>query len=45
LLSKIFHHHEDKSEEAAAADQDPEQPHPAESPKHGFLHKLFHREK
>ena len=45
LLSKIFHHHEDKSEEEAAADHDPEQPHPAESPKHGFLHNLFHRKK
>jgi paraquat-inducible protein B len=43
LLTKIFHHHEDKSEEAAAADHDPEQPHPAESPKHGFMHRLFHR--
>ncbi|MEO1936575.1 MAG: MlaD family protein [Myxococcales bacterium] len=42
LLSRIFHHHEDKTEEAAAADHDPEQPHPAEHPKHGFMHRLFH---
>jgi hypothetical protein len=27
----------------AAADRDPTQPHPAESPQHGFLHGLFHR--
>ena len=45
LMAKIFHHHEDKSEEEAAADHDPEQPHPAEKPKHGFLHGLFHRDK
>ncbi|MEZ7979273.1 MAG: MlaD family protein [Myxococcota bacterium] len=45
LLSHIFHHHEDKTEEAAAADHDPEQPHPAEHTKHGFIHKLFHDKK
>jgi paraquat-inducible protein B len=45
LLSRIFHHHEDKTEEAAAADQDPEQPHPADHPKHGFMHRLFHHGK
>ena len=43
LLSRIFHHHEGKSEEEAATDHDPEQPHPAESPQHGFMHRLFHR--
>ena len=45
MLSRIFHHHEGKNEEQAAADHDPEQPHPAESPQHGFMHGLFHRGK
>ena len=37
VLSRIFHHHEGKSEEEAAADHDPSQPDPAKSHKHGFF--------
>jgi hypothetical protein len=42
VVSRVFHHHEGKSEKAAAADQDPAQPEPAKSQKHGFFHKVFH---
>lgn len=42
VLSRIFHHHEGKSEEEAAADHDPSHHDPAKSKKHGFLSR-FHR--
>jgi paraquat-inducible protein B len=42
LVSRIFHHHQGKSEEEAAADQDPAQPDPAKSHKHGFFHRVLH---
>jgi paraquat-inducible protein B len=42
VLSRVFHHHEGKSEKQAAADHDPAQPEPAKSHKQGFFHKVFH---
>jgi hypothetical protein len=42
LESRIFHHHEDKSEEEAAADHDPAQSDPAKSHKHGFFRRVLH---
>lgn len=42
VLSRIFHHHGDKSEEEAAADHDSSQPDPAKSHKHGFLSRFHH---
>jgi len=44
VISRIFHHHEGKGEQQAAADHDPSQPQPAQSHVHRFFHKLFHGE-
>jgi hypothetical protein len=42
VISRIFHHHEGKSEDEAAADHDPSHPDPAKSHKHGFFSKFHH---
>ena len=42
LVARVFHHHRGKDPKEAAADQDPAQPDPARSAKHGFFSKLLH---